>query len=658
MKTATDSDLPDRAAAYGLLASAVVAVLPHLTRLPWWLTLYLAALFVWRYLMLRRGYPAPVGLLRFVLMTLGVLAVYLHYGTILGRDAGGALLATMLALKFLELRRLRDYMLAVFLVYFLIMVGFLHSQEMWLVLYLLVAFVATTATLVRLTLPGIAGKRALKIALVLLAQALPLMLVLHLLFPRLQGSLWGMPQDAYAGRTGMSEQMQPGSINQLSFSTEIAFRAHFPQDLPKPAELYWRVLVLTHTDGRTWTRTTARQTRDYRPQGPALHYSLALEPSDKPWVPALEMPAGVPRGLRIGSGWTLMAAQPLFSRQIMEMSAHTRYQALEIDDYERRAALAQPTPSARVRALAAALRHERRDDQTVQAALAHFRSEPFYYTVEPPLLGADPTDEFLFETRRGFCEHYTAAFVVLMRAAGLPARVVIGYQGGEFNPGNRSLIVRQSDAHAWAEVWLAGRGWTRVDPTAAIAPERIEYGADALLRLLARGVRPGTAAESALALDGFERLRRDLRLAFDTAQSAWQRWVLSYDAVRQRELLARLGLGELRGARLVGLLALLVAMVIGIYVLISRPRPPRLDQAQRLYLRLCRKLARAGLARAAHEPPLDFLGRVLRTRPDLGPVLRPLVQVYVQQRYGPRPDPGALAELAGDIAAFRPARRT
>ncbi len=657
MKSAPESDSPDRAAAYGLLVSAVVAVLPHLGRLPWWLTLYLAALFAWRYLMLKRGYPAPGGLLRFVLMTLGVLAVYLHHGTILGRDAGGALLATMLALKFLELRRLRDYMLAVFLVYFLIVIGFLHSQEMWLVLYLLATFVATTATLVRLALPGVTARRTLRITLVLLAQALPLMLVLHLLFPRLQGSLWGMPQDAFAGRTGMSEQMQPGSINQLSFSTEVAFRAYFPDILPKPAERYWRVLVLTHTDGRTWTRTTTRQTHDYQPQGPVLRYSLALEPSDKPWVPALEMPTSIPGGLRVGMGWTLMAAQPLFGRQLLEMSAHTRYKAFEIDDYERRSALAQPTPSARVRALAAALRHAHRDDQTVQAALAHFRTEPFYYTIEPPLLGEDPTDEFLFETRRGFCEHYTAAFVVLMRAAGLPARVVIGYQGGEFNPGNRSLIVRQSDAHAWAEVWLAGRGWTRVDPTAAIAPERIEYGADALLRLLARGVRPGTAAESALALDGFERLRRDARLAFDTAQSAWQRWVLSYDAGRQRELLARLGLGELRGARLIGLLAMLVALVIGVYVLISRPRPARLDEAQRLYLRLCRKLARAGIARAAHEPPLDFLGRVLRARPDLGRSLQPLVQVYLQQRYGPRPDPEGLAELAGYVAAFRPARR-
>lgn len=657
MKTVTDSDPPDRAAAYGLLASAVVAVLPHLGRLPWWLTLYLVVLFAWRYLMLKRGYPAPVGLLRFVLMALGVLAVYLHHGTILGRDAGGALLATMLALKFLELRRLRDYMLAVFLVYFLIMVGFLHSQDMWLVLYLLAAFVATTATLVRLALPGVTAPRTLKIALVLLAQALPLMLVLHLLFPRLQGSLWGMPQDAFAGRTGMSEQMQPGSINQLSFSTEVAFRAYFPEDLPKPAERYWRVLVLTHTDGRTWTRTSARQTHDYRPQGAALRYSLALEPSDKPWVPALEMPARIPDGLRVGSGWTLRAAQPIFGRQILEMSAYTRYSAIEIDDHERRSALAQPLPSARVRALADELRRGRRDDQTVQAALVHFRTEPFFYTIEPPLLGEDPTDEFLFETRRGFCEHYTAAFVVLMRAAGLPARVVIGYQGGEFNPGNRSFIVRQSDAHAWAEVWLADRGWVRVDPTAAIAPERIEYGAEALRRLLARGLRPGAAAASALELDGFERLRRDARLAFDTVQSAWQRWVLSYDAGRQRELLARVGLGGVHGARLIGLLALLVATVIAVYVLMTRPRPPRLDAAQRLYLRLCRKLARAGIARAAHEGPLDFLGRVVRARPDLGPALQPIIHIYLQHRYGSLPDSGALAAFAANVAGFRPTRR-
>jgi len=657
MKTAPDRELPDRAAGYGLLASAVVAMLPHLGRLPWWLTLYLTVLFTWRLFMLRRSWPAPGRWLRLTLVALGIVAVYRHYGTILGRDAGSALLATMLALKFLELRRLRDYMLALFLIYFLIVVGFLYSQDVWLVLYLLAVFVATTATLVRVALPGVHGRRALRIALVLLAQALPLMLVMHLLFPRLQGALWGLPRDAFAGRTGLSEQLQPGSINQLSLSDEVAFRAYFPEAVPKPAERYWRTLVLTHTDGRTWTRAPGvRATPGFEPEGPALPYLLALEPSGKPWIPVLELPVRWPANLSWRHDFTLVAAQPIEQRQVLDFDARLRYRARTLRDDERRAALAQPPPSARVQALARRLRTGR-DEDTIQAALAYFRREPFFYTLEPPLLGADPTDEFLFDTRRGFCEHYAAAFVVLMRAAGLPARLVTGYQGGEFNRANRSLIVRQADAHAWAEVWLAERGWTRVDPTAAVAPERIDYGAEGLRRLLARGGRPGTAADVALELDWLERLRRDSRLALDAVQSAWQRWVLGYDTDRQRALLTRFGFGDVGGARLVGLLALIVALVIAVYVFVNRPRPPPLDPVQRLYLRLCRKLARAGLVRAAHEGPSDFFARVARARPDLAPALPALVEHYLRLRYGHDQNSGLLADFASQVALFRPARR-
>jgi transglutaminase-like putative cysteine protease len=517
--------------------------------------------------------------------------------------------------------------------------------------------VATTATLVRLALPGIAGRRALRIALVLLLQALPLMLVLHLLFPRLQGSLWGLPRDALAGRTGLSAEMQPGTINRLSRSDDVAFRAYFPEAVPTPAERYWRVLVLTRTDGRTWTRAGGlRATRGYEPEGPALPYSLAIEPSGQPWIPALEMPGAWPEDVASSRDATLTAAQPVETRQILELTSYTRYRALAIDDEERRGTLELPRTSARVETLARSLRAGRSDSETANAVLAYFRNEQFFYTLEPPLLGPDPTDEFLFDTRRGFCEHYAAAFVVLMRAAGLPARVVTGYQGGEFNPGNRSIIVRQSDAHAWAEVWLAGRGWSRVDPTAAVAPERIDYGADGLRRLLARGARPGSAAAGALQLDWLEELRRDSRLALDTAQSAWQRWVLGYDAGRQRELLARLGFGDVHGARLIGLLALLVAAVIAVYVVVTRPHPPPVDAVQRLYLVVCRRLERAGWARAAHEGPADFFARVGRARPDLSQDLPELADHYLRLRYGRRSDPDLLAEFARRVARFRPAR--
>jgi transglutaminase-like putative cysteine protease len=651
-------DQPERAAAYGLLASAAVALLPQVPRWPWWLSAGLVLLFGWRFLMLRRGWPAPGGLLRVTLMVLLVALVWRQYGTIFGRDAGSALLALLLALKFLELRRLRDYMIAVFLIYFLILVGFLYSQAPWLVVYLLAVFVATTATLVRLAVPGLRGRRATRLALVLLAQAVPLMLAMHLLFPRLPGALWGLPQDAYAGLTGLSEEMQPGSINELSMSDEVAFRAEFPAARPQPAELYWRALVLTRTDGRRWTRTP-EPTVPLRgvADGTALPYTLTLEPSNKPWLPALELPARVPTGALLRSSFVLEAPQPVRSRMLIEMSAHTRRRLPDPTPSERAAALALPAVSTRVAALARELHAGRSDAGTARAALDYFRNQDFYYTLTPPLLGDDPVDEFLFDSRRGFCEHYAAAFVTLMRAAGIPARIVTGYQGGEFNPAGGYYIVRQSDAHAWAELWLAGRGWTRADPTAAIAPERIEYGAAALQRLLARGARPGAlpaeAVRQALASGWLESAQRRARLAFDAVQNGWQRWVLGYDLRRQRELLTQLGLGGLTAARLLGVLALIVALVFGAYLIATRPRAPRLDPVSRAYRRFCRRLARVGLARAPHEGELDFATRAAAARPDLAAELGTITRAYLELRYAGRGDAAAFLNRA---RAFRPRR--
>jgi len=658
MKTSTDRDLPDRAAAYGLVASAVVALLPHFTRLPWWLSLAILAVTAWRVLVLRRGWPAPGRGIRILLVGAGVLAIFGHYGTLFGRDAGSALLAAMMALKLLELRQLRDYMLALFLIYFLIAVGFLYSQEVWLVLYLGAAFVATSATLVRLSRPGLSGRRALRIALVLLVQALPLMLIMHLLFPRLQGSLWGVPRDAFAGRTGLSEQMRPGSIHELSRSDEVAFRAYFPGEIPKASDRYWRAVVLTRTDGRTWTRDFSSGTAPHDPpDGLPLPYTLFLEPSGKPWVPVLEYPAHWPAGLLWHGGATLVAAQPIHGRRVYDLGAYLGHRPRTITNPERQASLRLPPVSNRVSALARQLRGGGNGLEAVQSALAYFRQEQFFYTLEPPLLGEHPVDEFLFETRRGYCEHFAAAFVVLMRAAGLPARVVTGYQGGELNPANQSLVVRQSDAHAWTEVWLPARGWVRVDPTAAVAPERIELGADGVRRLIASGLQPGTAAAIAYRPGWLERLQRRTWLALDTVQSAWQRWVLSYDAARQRQFLSRIGAGNLRSAQLVGLLAFLVALVIGIYLVLARQRPPPADPALRQYRRLCRKLGRVGLARLPHEGPQDFLGRAANERPDLARTLGQLAEMYTELRYGRTPHPGLLADFSRKVALLRPSPR-
>jgi len=656
-----ENALAERAAGYWLLGAAVVALLPHVPRLPVWLSAVLAALFAWRFLMVQRAWPAPNRWWRWSLTALLVFLIYRQYGTLFGRDAGSALLAAMLALKFLELQRLRDYVLSVLLVYFLIVLGFLYSQAVWLVVYLVAVFVLTTATLVRLAVPGARARFALRLAGVLMLQALPLMLAMHLLFPRLQGALWGLPHDAHAGLTGISEEMYPGSIHELSLSEDIAFRAHFPGAVPPPAQRYWRALVLWSTDGQRWTRGLATHARlDYEAQGSPIAYTLTPEPANKPWLPALDLPAQIPSGTRLRSGHVLETAAPMRGRLSLEMSAYTRYRMLALPESERRAGLQRPDLiSARVQELAAGWRQSARSDaEVVRAALAHFRTEKFYYTLEPPALEDDPVDEFLFETRRGFCEHFAAAFVTLMRSAGIPARVVTGYQGGEYNPSGNYLIVRQLDAHAWAEVWLPGQGWARVDPTAAVAPERIEYGTEGIRRLLARGAvlggLPSETLRDLLALGALEQVRQQLRLSWDAANTAWQRWVLGYDRARQRELLAQLGFEDVNPLRLLGALALLISLVMGAYVVATRRRAPRPDPVQRAYFDFCRKLAHLGLVRAPQEGALSFAERGAHRHPQLSDAIHAITQFYLRLRYGGNADAESQREFARRVAAFRP----
>ena len=662
MKTRPTEPLPARASGYWLLSAAIIVLLPHVLRFPLWLTAVLAALFSWYFLLLRRAWPAPNRWLRLALTLLLAFLVFRQYGTVFGRDPGSALLAIMLALKFLELRRLRDYLLSVFMVYFLIVIGFLYSQALWLVLYLAGVFVVSTATLIRLAVPGSDTRYTLRLAAVLMLQALPLMLAMHILFPRVQGSLWGLPQDAYAGLTGLSDTMRPGSINELSLSETVAFRAQFTGNTPARAQLYWRALILLTSDGIQWTRATElRRSSAYQPIGPALNYTVTLEASNKPWLPALDLPSRAPPGGRWNVGYVFEAAQPVRERVRYTLVSHPRYRTGVLADDERRASLQLPEQlSPRIQQLAASWRAQARDDAAVvAAALHHFRNEAFYYTLEPPLLGDDPMDEFLFDVRRGFCEHYAAAFVTLMRSAGIPARIVTGYQGGEFNPTGNYYIVRQSDAHAWAEVWLADAGWTRVDPTAAIAPERIEYGADGLRRLLARGALLGLPADTVrglLSLTWLEQTRQQTRLSWDAVNTTWQRWVLDYGRDRQQELLTRLGLQGATPYIMVGILAAIVILLLIAYAFSGRQRVPSHDPVRRAYLDFCRKLARAGVVRAASEGAAAFEERSAALLPQSAVPIHDISNLYIRLRYGGLNEEDARQELQAQVARFRPVR--
>lgn len=650
----TASWQPQPGQVWGLTALLVAGAAPHVLRLPVELGLLWLLAVGWRVRLLLYRQPAPAAWLRTLLTAVAAVALYLKFGTVLGREAGGALLVTMAGLKLFELRGNRDALVLVLLAYLLVAVQFMFTQSAWATLYAAAAVLLITTGWLTLqphnTQPW---REHAGLALRLLGQALPLMLVLFLLFPRLPGPLWALPNDAHA-RTGLSGEMEPGRISGLALSEAVAFRADFHGAIPAPAQRYWRGPVFEFTDGRRWWGATdaadAAASVPIVTRGAAYRYVLTLEPSGTRWLPALELAGNVPAdSVRLPS-LELRTARALDTLRREEFVSFPDYRVSREHAQTLTRNLQVPAAvGARVRELARRWRSAARNDRAViAAALRHFNAEPFVYTLNPPPLGAQPVDQFLFDTRRGFCEHYAAAFTLLMRAAGLPARVVTGYQGGEPNPQGGYLIVRQSDAHAWAEVWLNGDGWVRVDPTAAVAPERIER------RIDPAWAEAGDAVRFRLDRDGLlaQTLRR-ARFAVDALDNGWNQWVLDYGAEQQRALLDGFGLHAAGWPELAWLLAAGAgATVAGLAWLLLR-RPEAGNPAAEAYRRFCRKLARRGIPAPASEGPRDLLERIAQSHPQTLAAARVIVALYIGLQYAPQPDGRRLKDLRRAVRQFR-----
>jgi protein-glutamine gamma-glutamyltransferase len=622
-------------------------VLLHADRVPAWALAAPLILIAWRLATARAGGGSPAIAVR-ALLAFALLAVVLaRFHTLNGLIAGTTLLMLMAALKLLEVRGPRDQRVMVGVGLFLLLAACLDRQELLrLPLYALQAWLCCAA-LAAIAAPRLGAGAALRLAARALLLALPLALALFLLFPRLPGAFWAIPHGEQA-LTGLSDSMSPGSITRLITSFEPAFRVTFSGARPPPEQLYWRGPVLHDFDGATWRRKPRglplRQPLEYL--GAPYHYRVALEPSPHRWWFALDTPAQSPAaGVVLTYDYQLLAAEPVSAPVSFEALSYTRTRALQpLDAAARREDTALPAgANPRSLALAQSL-HQRAgsDAAFVEAVLDYLRSGGFEYSVAPERLGADAVDDFLFNTRAGFCGHYASAFVTLMRAAGVPARVMTGYLGGEWNPIGGYLLVRQSDAHAWAEVWLPGSGWRRVDPTAVVAPERLRRG---LLDLLPQ------------ALSAPERLLRTsswlapLLQRWDATNAWWSDHVVRFDYRSQLDLLARLGVRS-PDARYLGwgfMLALcgwltLVAWHVGRSVRAARP-----DALARAYVRLCRKLARIAPPRAPHQGPLSFADTVIAQRPDLREPVGALLGRYAQLRFGA----GAPGTRVQDIEEFR-----
>ena len=660
MRKADRQHIEDRWALAGLLVLVTLALLAQATYLPVTITGAALGLLAWRGLRTATGRGGLTGRIPRASLALACIAlIVVDYGTMAGPEAGVALLSLMLALKVLETHGRRDLVVATQIGLFLAATALLFSPT---TARLALAF--STACGFMALLMHVHGRPAtgrgrarlmteLRRTLAIVCQAVPLMLILFYLFPRLPGPIWSLPRPAQgSGQGGLDDRMSPGAISHLSQSDAVAFRVHFDGPLPDRSRLYWRGPVLWDTDGRIWSNhdETRSTPTGIRPSiafsGPRIAYEVTLEPYHRRWLYALELPVAPPPAARTSHDLVLIADRTIDAARRYRLVSRTEYRVTRLSPADRQRALRLPEGHAqRTRALGRRWREESASDRAVvERALAYFREQPFHYTLDPPVLERDPSDEFLFETRRGFCEHYAAAFTLLMRSAGIPARVVTGYQGGQFNDIGGYLIVRQRDAHAWSEVWLDDRGWTRVDPTAAVSPARIEQGIDEALAL--------DAGQKDRERSGLSRLWRRARFSLDALGTAWRHWVLDFDPSQQASLFASLGITGWRVLALVLGGALLVAVLLLIVVLRRQEGVVR-DPVQRVYDVFCHRLARHGLPRRPNEGPIDYAYRIGSRRPDLARDVEAITMAYARLRYA-GDDPRRLVSFRRAVRGFRP----
>lgn len=640
-QTGTQTNISIHAITWLLLSLSITFTL-YAFNLENWVPAFFIVFAIWRYLIEKNNWSYPKLWLRLPLTIAGGLAVLLTYGSLFGRDASVGLLAVMISMKLLETRTKRDFIVMVVLSYFLTVNILLFTQAIWVFLALLLALTGLTACLISIShqskktiiSPQI-WKIQAKLAAKLLLQATPIMLVLFVLFPRIPGPIWGIPQDTYSGMTGLSDSMEPGNISQLSLSSKIAFRVEFKSTIPPNNQFYWRGPVLWHQEGRRWQMTSDSiplPMETLETSGAATDYTITLEPHNRNWLLMLDLPeisaSKLPVEARVKHDMQVLSKEPIRTRIRYQGHSYLHYKlGAQLSERERVLALQLiEDENPKTRQLAAKWVSEKKSPKAiVEAALKMFREQAFIYTLAPPRLGKEPVDDFLFNTKRGFCEHYASSFVYLMRAAGVPARIVTGYQGGEINPNGNYLIIRQSDAHAWAEVWLKDNGWVRVDPTSAVSPDRIEMGIGAAL--------PDSNLLPLLSRQDYPMLKH-LYMNWDAVNNGWNQWVLGYDQAKQLALLKKLINKDIawEDIGLILVMTMIALMLFVSYLLLSN-KGIALSPTNRIYQQFLKKLAKAGVPKLRHEGAINFGHRAAKALPNQAIEILEISALYSSMQY-------------------------
>jgi transglutaminase-like putative cysteine protease len=660
-----DTRIPRRPLLW-LATALLFTVPPMFGTLAVWVPCLFVVTLAAKFWMEPRGYRLRIAVWKLILATVALAAIFFSYGSIKGIEPGVSLIVVLMSLKILEAHTAREFQVMVMVAWVLCLCGFFLAQDLATALCLLIAFGLLIVALVQFHRGSSQGVfwAPLRTAGKLLAQASPLIVLLFLLFPRVTTGLRFLMTATSASAAGFSDRLSPGSVESLANSSEVAFRAEFPDGrIPRPDAMYWRGLVMSQGDGMEWRASEAPAAIPASAQRPPSSQSIrqwiTIEPHGARWMFALDWPAAAPPGATLTPGNYLWSGQQIRKPRRYEVRSFPEIERKELQPRERKVLLEVPASiSPSVRELAQSWAAANADPRAiVNSALHFFRTQGFRYSLSPGEYKKNDLDEFLFRRRIGFCEHYAGTFATLMRLAGIPARVVVGYFGGEYNDLGRFFLVRQSDTHAWCEVWLPDSGWQRVDPTSVVAPDRMNLGLDSFLEQ--RAGSGDTNRQSAFARTlARQPIFTKVRLAWQTLSYAWDTRVLSFDDEAQQSFARDMGIGYQTPLALLGWSAMAAAGFAGAYAGWMRFQTrTRVDRTKTLYERFCRKAARLGARREATEGPLDFAKRAARLLPNESERIGRISDYYIGLRYSRVAEPTSLQRLADEVHGFGSAAR-
>jgi len=641
----TKSPAPDepiaRKSLAWLLAIQIFILAPHFVAAPLWIVVVWALVAVWRWKIFQGAWGYPSKTHKTMLVAVFCAGLYFSMGAGFRFESMVSLLLIGFILKLLELKNKKDFVLLIFIALFILAAQFIQFNHFLAAFYGFACLALLCTTLMQLYKDTAAQSvwKNIRPSFYILLQAIPFMILLFLVVPRI-GSFWAIPSPQQS-QTGISDSMSLGDFTELVESNELAFRVSFVGQIPAREKLYWRSLVFSFFDGRSWSQSGEQKSERRANQssntlqshlehkGEPIEYYLIAEASGQRWMYSLAAPKQWPENLGFARDMRLFAFEPINERMNYHITASLDYQLNEINPEELiQNTLIPKNGNLKTRERAKEWLAETGSSEKLIEKLFAYYNQSFFYTLKPPALGADNVDDFLWNSRQGFCEHFASSFVFFMRAAGVPARVVVGYQGGDVSSVDGSLSVRQRDAHAWAEVWLEGRGWVLFDPTAAVAPERVQKGIEQSLSATDRQLLAKPFGSSI-------KILFRLREQWDAANLTWVRWVMNYDSASQESLLERV-LGEVSPIR-IAVLVIVIGTSFGIFlfaILILRKHKRDLPEASLIYLQLCKKLKAYGFTPAASETPRHLCERVIASKPELSASLTEITALYEQVVYG------------------------